>query len=213
MFYVYSYLRNKDSVTAKAGTPYYIGKGHGNRAYDFRRSVPKPKDKAYIIILENNLTEIGALALERRLISWWGRKDIKTGILLNRTDGGEGHTGPHPKARGLKRPEWVKKKMSALRKLKPLTPAQRVVLEKMAEINKGGTSWNSGIQTGTRTDIQITNMQLAQQVKWAERKEKRDNEYFKNPSLCSQCLQPLSFRKRKYKFCDKICTGLSKRLC
>jgi len=26
-FYVYAYVRSKDSTTAKAGTPYYIGKG------------------------------------------------------------------------------------------------------------------------------------------------------------------------------------------
>lgn len=93
-FYVYAYIRSKDSSTAKAGTPYYIGKGTHKRAwYKANDEVPKPTNSDFIIIVEANLSEIGALALERRLIRWYGRKDINTGILRNKTDGGDGTYG------------------------------------------------------------------------------------------------------------------------
>lgn len=91
-FYVYAYLRNIDSVTAKAGTPYYIGKGSKNRIFE-KHKIAIPEDHNLIVILENNLTELDAFALERQMIRWYGRTNNKTGILRNKTDGGEGISG------------------------------------------------------------------------------------------------------------------------
>jgi len=73
--------------------------------------VKVPADRARIIILENNLSEIGALALERRMIKWYGRKDIGTGILRNLTDGGD----MPPNVKGIIRSTEYREKMSKIK--------------------------------------------------------------------------------------------------
>ena len=87
-FVVYAYCR-------KDGTFYYIGKGRPHRPYVWRgkRGLNPPKDRSRVLILHSKLPEETALIYEKGLILFYGRKDTGTGILKNRTDGGEGTCG------------------------------------------------------------------------------------------------------------------------
>lgn len=80
-FYTYAYLREDK-------TPYYIGKGMGNRAYSKTHNVIVPS-KEYILFLKLNISEQKAFDHEKYMISVFGRKDLGTGILENKTNGGD----------------------------------------------------------------------------------------------------------------------------
>ena len=79
IYYVYAHLHDD-------GEPYYIGKGKDDRAY-------RLEDNSRVRILADCLPERTAFIYERILIKHYGRIDLGTGILYNKTDGGEGAAG------------------------------------------------------------------------------------------------------------------------
>lgn len=152
-FYVYIYLNPlKPGIFSYLEytfqfAPFYVGKGHGNRAYshldennqsrDTNRlkvhTLQKIKRKGHIpeIVFIPVDSENDAFILERALITTIGRVNLKTGILTNLTQGGEGTKGLQWNAqsreniRGANNPFYGKKlsadhvaKMHSLRNIK-----------------------------------------------------------------------------------------------
>ena len=119
-YYTYAYLREDR-------TPYYIGKGQGNRAYKKGKGeIYPPKNKNKIIKLKQNLTEEEAFKHEIYMIAVFGRKDLGTGMLRNKTDGGDGPSG-------YIHSEETKRKLSKIHSGKILTDEHR---KKISEANK-----------------------------------------------------------------------------
>jgi hypothetical protein len=111
-FYTYAYLR-------KDKTPYYIGKGSGRRLCKKHNGF-NPPEKYRIVLLKQNLTEEEAFKHEKYMIFVFGRKDLGTGILHNKTDGGEGICGYKftDESRQKMKNQKVNKKWSNYRKKK-----------------------------------------------------------------------------------------------
>jgi hypothetical protein len=81
-YYCYFYIR-------KDGTPYYVGKGCGNRIHSKNHpGINLPPIERRIKIVDN-LTEQSSIEMEKIYIKKYGRKDLGTGILYNKTDGGD----------------------------------------------------------------------------------------------------------------------------
>ena len=129
-YYTYAYLREDK-------TPYYIGKGTGPRIYSTNRRTNPPKDKSRVIYLKQNLTEEEAFKHEIYMIDVFGRKDLGTGILHNRTGGGEGTSGWVPS-------EETKRKLSEAKKGNTNCLGKTRSEEtkrKMSEVKKGNTNF------------------------------------------------------------------------
>ena len=141
IYYVYAYLR-------KDGTPYYIGKGNGRRAWQRHKNVQTPENNN-IVLLETGLTEIGALAIERRMIQWYGREINNTGILQNKTEGGDGcrgfsNQGQIPWNAGIKTGTQSQEQKTAISKALKGKPKSEEHKKKQSDSMKGIIPWNKG---------------------------------------------------------------------
>jgi hypothetical protein len=103
MFYVYVY---RDPRPTKGNQPVYVGKGTGDRDIShwskgshnkpFQDFISHLKQRGLVAVCQRVLEtedEQEAFAKERELVALYGRRDLGTGTLFNRTDGGEGAAG------------------------------------------------------------------------------------------------------------------------
>ena len=125
-FYTYAYLRLD-------GTPYYIGKGQRDRAYSKNHNGIFVPSKDRILFLKKNLTEEEAFKHEIYMIAVFGRKDLGTGILHNKSAGGEGTSNIS---------EEVRNKMRNKKIGKSLSESHR---KKLSKVRKGNRRWNNGV--------------------------------------------------------------------
>jgi len=114
MYYTYLWLRED-------GTPYYVGKGTGKRAFVKHGNNLLPPVIENIIIQEFEREE-DALFAEKLLISAYGRKDNSTGLLRNLTDGGE---DPPKSKKGKRVSQQRRERCSKTLKLLGIKPPSR----------------------------------------------------------------------------------------
>jgi hypothetical protein len=153
-YYVYVWLRANDSEIAPKYTPYYVGKGSGKRAFEkYGRTVPAPRDSNCVAFVEEGLTEERAFELESYCIKLYGRVNTGTGILRNRTDGGDGPSDMimseetrrkmSEQRRGEKHPLWGK-------------PRPDHVKQKISAASSGPNSSRYGIPLSQETKNKIS---------------------------------------------------------
>ena len=143
-FYTYAYLREDR-------TPYYIGKGSSGRIYQkSNNEIKPPKDKKRVIFLKKNITEEEAFRHEEYMIFIFGRKDLGTGILRNKTKGGEGVSGyiftetqrlsvikSNKKRKGWKQTEKSKNILREINRGKKLSEKTKKLLSDKAKLRVG----------------------------------------------------------------------------
>lgn len=200
-FYIY-YLRRPDRddpFEPGRGQPFYVGKGRSGRhlvhRWEANFLLHKPGRKNHKTttihflwkqgmdfeedIIFDSLTEQEAFEIEAMAIQAYGRKNNKTGILTNLTDGWEGCSGftfNHTKEtkqkireKALGRPSWWKgkkkskefcQKRSELMKGKPAwnkgIPCTKETKEKISKSEKGENHWNFGGSQSNETKQKIS---------------------------------------------------------
>jgi len=107
-YYVYSYMKEINGDLNHR----YLGIGNFGRYKSAKRKNNKTltgsikKNTYYKIIVARCDIREGAAAIERNLISFFGRKDLGTGDLYNLSDGGENHKPISQKERRKRSKRW-----------------------------------------------------------------------------------------------------------
>jgi hypothetical protein len=130
---------------------FYIGIGkEESRAYNKKNRTNYWKHiinkYGYVIeITHKDIIWEEACSIEKYLISFWGRKDLGKGLLVNMTDGGDGVQGKiirketkqkmSESQKGKKHTEETKEKMSISQKNRK--PRSKETIEKMSDSHKG----------------------------------------------------------------------------
>lgn len=188
-FYTYAFLREDK-------TPYYIGKGKGDRYYRKRYSVTKPpKDKNRILILKRNLTEEEAFNHEVYMIAVYGRKDIGTGILHNRSNGGEGNSGL------IHTEEW---KMNHSNLMKENNPMSNPNVRKKHKKSMEEKDWSERNNKVKETNMERYNTSCGMNIPEVRNKHKRkcpynckDNHFFDAGNFSNHMMKKHDWTKQQ----------------
>jgi len=151
-YYVYVYYREKSSLHGEVGSPYYVGIGKDKRAWTKGKGeVGKPTNKKYIIIEKTNVSVSTAKNIEIALVSYFGRIDLGTGILRNKTNGGDGTNG------------WVPTKEQLENK--------RTAAEENWKDETYRKKHSEGVKKGSNTIEAKENYSNASEKRWAVKRE------------------------------------------
>jgi hypothetical protein len=120
-----------------------VGKGKKHRA--FRKT--GPKDISNVVLIKTGLDEQTAFAIERFWIKVYGRKDIGTGILINRTDGGD---NPPESQKGKKMTKWTPETREKMKKRVPWNKGLKntISIEQQQKMQQDRIPWNKGKKLG-----------------------------------------------------------------
>ena len=190
MFYVYVY---RDPRPSKGLQPVYVGKGTGGRdtSHWLRSSHNKPLQDFLSHLRRNALEPVvervfdspdeqAAFAKEVELISLYGRRDISTGSLFNRTSGGEGLAGAvqTPQKRGLnasasarnwQKPEFREKVVAAQQKAQSTDAALAIKSTNAKQLwAEQRDKMASGIRRGRATAASKAKTSAQAKEQWAD---------------------------------------------
>jgi hypothetical protein len=200
-YYTYAYLR-------KDGTPYYIGKGKGNRCNQKHgKNCNPPKDKNKIIKLKQNITEEEAFKHEIYMIAIFGKKCNGTGILMNISDGGNAPPVFYGEDSPTKRPE-VRAKIGAANK-------KRLKGRKCSEESKRKQSntWKEKLKNNPRpmSYYEENLKKMAERNRTDKEKHKKHSEFMRNQTFAAK---PVEYDGIIYKSMTEAIekTGISRYL-